>query len=87
MTTEKMMNLLAAELDEVPFYKVWKVWLRLPDGAIFGLPFPAVSKERANELSQIAAEIWSAEILDLTFLGFTNKSDIFYEHIKDLRPT
>lgn len=50
--------------------KIWRVWLRLSDGGILGIPFPAVDKKEANHRAFLAVKIFNAELLELEDLGF-----------------
>lgn len=45
--------------------QIYRVWLRLEGGRIFGLPFPAKDEERAAELADKAAEIWGGTVVYL----------------------
>lgn len=42
--------------------QIYRVWLRLEGGRIFGLPYPAKSDEEAAELADKAAEIFGGTV-------------------------
>ena len=45
--------------------QIYRVWLRLEGGRIFGLPYPAKSEEKAAELADKAADIWGGKVVYL----------------------
>lgn len=50
--------------------KIWRVWLRLSQGGILGIPFPAIDKTEANNRAFLASKIFNGELLELEDLGF-----------------
>lgn len=50
--------------------KIWRVWLKLYEGGIIGIPFPAKDKSIAKTTALLAAHIFNGEILELEDLGF-----------------
>lgn len=50
--------------------KIWRAWLRLNEGGIMGIPFPAIDKIVANSLASQASIIFNGELLDLEDLGY-----------------
>lgn len=50
--------------------KIWRVWLRLSDGGIIGIPFPAIDISEAHNRAFLASKIFNGELLELEDLGF-----------------
>lgn len=50
--------------------KIWRVWLRLYQGGILGIPFPATDASIARYRATKAAIIFNGEIIELEDLGF-----------------
>lgn len=50
--------------------KIWRAWLRLSQGGILGIPFPAIDEQEANRRAFLASKIFNGELLELEDLGF-----------------
>lgn len=50
--------------------KIWRVWLRLSEGGILGIPFPAIDEKEAYHRAFLASKIFNGELLELEDLGF-----------------
>lgn len=50
--------------------KIWRVWLRLDDGGIIGIPFPAIDERTAKLRATLASQIFNGKVLELEDLGY-----------------
>ena len=50
--------------------KIWRAWLRLSDGGIIGIPFPAIDALEAGKRSFLASKIFNGKLLEIEDLGY-----------------
>ncbi len=50
--------------------KIWRAWIRLSEGGVVGLPFPATDESIARTRAITASYIFDGELLELEDLGF-----------------
>lgn len=50
--------------------KIWRAWIRLNDGGIIGIPFPATDEIIANTRAYKASVIFHGELIELEDLGY-----------------
>ena len=53
-----------------PPKKIWRAWIRLNEGGIIGIPFPATNKTIANVRAHNASIIFNGELVELEELGY-----------------
>lgn len=66
----EMIDLCQSTSQSNPNKKIWRVWLRLYQGGILGIPFPAIDEQEANHRAFLASKIFNGELLELEDLGF-----------------
>lgn len=62
------LNLLTPQLELN--IKIWRAWIRLSEGGIIGIPFPAIDESTAKIRAYQASNIFNGELLELEDLGF-----------------
>lgn len=62
------LNLLTPQLELNK--KIWRAWIRLSEGGIIGIPFPAIDESTAKIRAYQASNIFNGELLELEDLGY-----------------
>lgn len=52
--------------------KIWRAWIRLIDGGIIGIPYPAIDKRIAKVMAINASYIFYGKLLELEDLGYVS---------------